>query len=851
MTMALRRLLRFLGTVVAASAGCYLAYLVVSFFILEWPRLLLAALTRVEFTGWEVRPGFVQALPPFLPHAATRFPSDGPAALYALYVGSPLLWGGVLLWLVLAAGRRAQGWLRVFFLHTTLWAGALLTLYSGVLVGWSHAPLNASLRVLWPEQADSLVLQVLLRTLVAVLLLSGLHLSIRAFLDSVAKTRSRRLLALGRWLVLPAAIVGLAINAPLLRFWGLFVVAFVFGPALLALLAGLPGVLARSRPATPFRPSFAGTLVLLLTSGFVTSGLWGYEKLARRGGHENFSSHESRYWRLQIESPAGIALVPEEVAAEADERVVALAGRLGLKPPNPGLRALYHFSPESKRALAGDDQPFTLDDERGEIHHLLSANGQVSDARGDALLLMRSAWGEPGSAARAQALARYAVGSFHRVPLADYAGRITREEEPYRLRDIFDLESDYLSPLVRDALGGAWVEFIVESRGTEILAPLYRVPLESGHEEQFARVLDTSWDELERAWRVYLLGAAERGSKPAPRPADSFFQRGISFSHEWGGGYGYGSNRAQAELARIRKLGANSIAIVPYAFTRAPREPRIHFGTDESDDRVIRTVQAARALGLRTMLKPQLWGRRFTGHIVFEHEADFERWFALYRRWLLHHGRLAELYGVDVLVIGTELGGVTRHEAAWRALIADLRRVYRGSLTYAANWGAEFEQLRFWDALDYLGVSMYYPLAEAGQPPRADSPQVQERIELFARMARHYGKPVLFTEVGYPTSVTAATAPWEEDGGALDPALQADCYTTIFEAFYRQPWFAGLYWWKWPSHGRGNRYDASYNPLGKPALDVIARWYGPEAAREEIGWPPETRYTHPSKEEGQ
>ncbi|MFQ5928017.1 MAG: hypothetical protein ACE5MH_11365, partial [Terriglobia bacterium] len=260
-------------------------------------------------------------------------------------------------------------------------------------------------------------------------------------------------------------------------------------------------------------------------------------------------------------------------------------------------------------------------------------------------------------------------------------------------------------------------------------------------------------------------------------------------------------------------------------------ELRFFFRTSESDARVIRTLAAARKLGLRTMLKPQLWGAGFTGNIVFDTEADFVRWFTPYRRWLLHFARMAELYDVDLLVIGTELSGVTHHEAAWRGLIRDLRRVYRGPLTYAANWGSEFENLPFWNALDYLGVNMYYPLAAPGELPRADSPRLQELVRMFAALAERHKKPVLFTEVGYPAIATAAAKPWKERNAPLDLELQQRCYATVFAAFYHQPWFAGLYWWKWPSHGGSSRYDASYNPIGKPAAEVLAHWYGQPPAR--------------------
>jgi hypothetical protein len=281
----------------------------------------------------------------------------------------------------------------------------------------------------------------------------------------------------------------------------------------------------------------------------------------------------------------------------------------------------------------------------------------------------------------------------------------------------------------------------------------------------------------------------------------------------------------------MRALGAGAVAIVPYAFTGAPEQPSIRYrGTDESDARMSRTIAQARHLGLKTMLKPQLWAHgRFTGDIVFAKDADFDRWFADYRRWMLHHARLAALEKVDLLVIGTELGGVTRpphQEAAWRSLIRDLRRVYPGALTYAGNWAGDFETVPFWDALDLLGVNMYYPLAGPGEKPRADSPRLRDLRTRFATLSRRYGKSILFTEVGYAATAAAAVEPWKEDNAPPDPAMQARCYQVVFEAFYREPWLAGLFWWKWPSHGQGGMRDVSFNPLGKPAFQVLERWYG-------------------------
>lgn len=326
-------------------------------------------------------------------------------------------------------------------------------------------------------------------------------------------------------------------------------------------------------------------------------------------------------------------------------------------------------------------------------------------------------------------------------------------------------------------------------------------------------------------------------AKPSSLPA---FQRGVTLAHEgFRSNEGYGSGAAFQQLVRLKKLGANSVTLVPYGFTRAPEETDVRWtGTDETDDRVARTIREARRLGLATVLKPQLWTRgRWTGEIAFTDRAAFRLWMASYRGFILHYARLAELERADLLVIGTELGGLTlpgpsglSGETEWRALIREVRKVYSGPLTYAANWGREFETLGFWDELDFLGVNFYYPLAAPGEQPRAGSPRLKELGRMLEGMSRKHRKPVLFTEVGYAASAAAAAEPWKEETAPLDPAMQARCYEVVFQSFYRERWLAGLYWWKWPSPGRGSAEDPSFSPLGKPALQVLERWYG-NAAR--------------------
>jgi hypothetical protein len=53
----------------------------------------------------------------------------------------------------------------------------------------------------------------------------------------------------------------------------------------------------------------------------------------------------------------------------------------------------------------------------------------------------------------------------------------------------------------------------------------------------------------------------------------------------------------------------------------------------------------------------------------------------------------------------------TEREDEWRALISNIRKVYSGKLIYAANFHEEYEHVKFWDALDYIGVQAYFSLA--------------------------------------------------------------------------------------------------------------------------------------------
>ena len=120
------------------------------------------------------------------------------------------------------------------------------------------------------------------------------------------------------------------------------------------------------------------------------------------------------------------------------------------------------------------------------IHELIDPSGKIGDPRGEALLLMADYWGEAGSPTIANALARYAIGTFQGDDLQNYARRVTCEERVFPLADVLRINGDFLSPLARDVLGGAWIDSLVRQQGARILPLLYRGGVQTGAEPSIA-----------------------------------------------------------------------------------------------------------------------------------------------------------------------------------------------------------------------------------------------------------------------------------------------------------------------------------------------------------------------------
>lgn len=247
---------------------------------------------------------------------------------------------------------------------------------------------------------------------------------------------------------------------------------------------------------------------------------------------------------------------------------------------------------------------------------------------------------------------------------------------------------------------------------------------------------------------------------------------------------------------------------------------------------VQRAIEQARRRGLEVGLMPIVELRaalpgQWRGQLLPRGGAD--EWFHRYRALVLDLAALAAQGGAARLGVGSELPALEPYEASWRGLIAAARRVFPGRVFYAVNWDG-LDRPGFWDAVDEVGVSGYFALARPGEPGPGGDALRRAWAGPFAQLrdlGRRTGRPVFFSEIGYPSQDTAAARPWDDRGdGALDLELQARLYRAFCAAFRVAggagpgdgPPPTGFYLWNW--FGFGGASDRGFTPRGKPAAAV-------------------------------
>jgi len=286
-------------------------------------------------------------------------------------------------------------------------------------------------------------------------------------------------------------------------------------------------------------------------------------------------------------------------------------------------------------------------------------------------------------------------------------------------------------------------------------------------------------------------------------------------------------------IDEIAATGANTVCLVIPGYQENGSAASIFIDQRKvpTRQRIRKIIRHAKSKSLRIIFMPIVLlmnpqDGEWRGQIK---PKDWDEWWRQYTNYVLRYAYLCNDEKVEAFQIGSELLSTETHTDRWRALIAKVRKGFDGLLSYSSNWD-HYRVPKFWDDLDMVGMTAYYDLTGGKEPTldRLKKAWIPLRKEILDWQAT-IGKPILFTELGWPNQDTCAEYPWNYyQSEKTDPKAQANCFEAFFHTWIKDPKVAGFMIWEWRKtlgQDHSPNVDLSYVPYKKPAMDVISRYY--------------------------
>jgi hypothetical protein len=238
-------------------------------------------------------------------------------------------------------------------------------------------------------------------------------------------------------------------------------------------------------------------------------------------------------------------------------------------------------------------------------------------------------------------------------------------------------------------------------------------------------------------------------------------------------------------------------------------------------------LDEAHRRGFTVMLRPILDERRLGGaHWRGDIQPrDRVGWFRTYRDLMVTYAGAAEKQHADIFNVGTEFNSLQPYTTDWLNVIASVRAVFSGQVTYSENYNAP--NIGFGRALDFVGVDAFFPLeAPFGASTGQLAASWQSWLPQIRQMGRIAGKPVVITEIGVTAEAGSYRRPfvWHQ-GTGLSLETQRRYYDASCQVL--KPQVSGLYWWEFDLNPPDNpQQDTGFNPQGKPAEVSMQRCFG-------------------------
>ena len=295
----------------------------------------------------------------------------------------------------------------------------------------------------------------------------------------------------------------------------------------------------------------------------------------------------------------------------------------------------------------------------------------------------------------------------------------------------------------------------------------------------------------------------------------------------------YSGVPSDQSLASMKLAGVDTVSINVWEFQSNVNSSAIAPRYDlysASPESVRHAIQTAKGLGMKVMLKPNVDlsadGSHWRGDI-----NPSTAWFAGYQSFINRWADVAQQEGADIFSLGCELVNTQGWSSNWSSVATNVRSQYSGRLTYSANAYSE-QGINWWNSVDVIGIDAYYQLTNSTNASLSDlkAAWVARANDIGAwRNTSWSNMPVMFTEVGYRSTNGANTQPWAwgSDYG-LNLQEQSNCYEALLSTMWDKSWWQGAFWWNWETDpNAGGMNDQGYTPQGKPALDILKRYYSP------------------------
>jgi hypothetical protein len=300
-------------------------------------------------------------------------------------------------------------------------------------------------------------------------------------------------------------------------------------------------------------------------------------------------------------------------------------------------------------------------------------------------------------------------------------------------------------------------------------------------------------------------------------------------------GKGYGTEASLRALSEARRMGATWVSITPFGRVWDLRADGVDLSFeapfDDNREAVLAVIAQAHALGLKVFVVPHLWVESGGWRALIDpgSDAGWQRWARSYRRFLLAWAEVARDGQAEMLSVGVELRSwvTTARVGLLRPIVAEVRALYPGLLTYSANWD-DLDDTLLWDELDLVGVNAFYPLAFRDGASQAELIEGGQRVaDGLATTANAWRRPVVLTEVGYTTRKDPAVRPWEWPDGmkdvVVDERAQAEAYVGILAPMLDARFCAGWFVWRLYADPDDVSQEAEwgFSPRGKLAELVL------------------------------